>query len=399
LVFLIGITLHAQFQMPDPKTMSGIPRPDEAQAPRSVSVRVIRGELSNNLPNQPVDLLVDGKPQTVPTGEDGRAQFSNLTPGTRLKAVTVVDGERLESQEFPAPGPGEPGIRLLLVATDKEREARKAAEATAPAVAGQLMIGGQSRIVVEPDDDSVRVFYLLDIVNPSSQRIEPTTNFMFDTPTEAQGTTVMEGSSKQATATATRVRVQGPFDPGETFIQVGYILPAGSGTVELEQIFPAPIERLVIMVKKAGDAKLASPQVSRQQEMPVGGDTYIVGVGDRGAPAGEPFVLSITGLPHHSRAPRWIALGLATLISLVGGFAAWRPAAGAEPDDRKQLIARREKLFQDLVKLENDYRRGRGDRSRYPERRENLLAELEQVYGALDDDVGPDPSSRTGLAA
>src|SRR5262245_8396183 len=110
LCVLCGQKVFAQFQMPDPRVMSGIPRPDEAQPSRTVSVRVIRGELSNNLPNQPVDLLVNGTPQTVRTGEDGRAQFTDLVPGARLKAVTVVDGERIESQEFAAPGAREPGI-------------------------------------------------------------------------------------------------------------------------------------------------------------------------------------------------------------------------------------------------------------------------------------------------
>jgi hypothetical protein len=264
-----------------------------------------------------------------------------------------------------------------------------------------LTLGGQSRIVIEPDDDVVRVFYLLDLVNPSSRRVEPTTNFMFDTPSQAQSTTVMEGSSKQATANGTRVRVQGPFEPGETFLQVGYILPAGSGTVQIEQTFPAAVERLVVMVKKSGDAVLASRQVSRQQEMPVGGDTYIVGVGDAAAPAGAPIVLTITGLPHHSAAPLWIALGLTTIIAVVGIWAAWRPSDPASSgNERKQLVARREKLFHDLVKLENDHRRGRGDGARYADRREALLGELEIIYGALDtDDIRPDPSSRPGLAA
>ena len=68
--------------------------------------------------------------------------------------------------------------------------------------------------------------------------------------------------------------------------------------------------------------------------------------------------------------------------------------------DRFQLVARREKLFQDLVRLENDHRRGRIDARRFAARREELLASLEQIYGALDsDDVGPEPTGRAGLAA
>ena len=52
--------LHAQggFQMPDPKQMSGIPRPVTDLPDRAISVRVIRGSLSNNIANQPVELRV-----------------------------------------------------------------------------------------------------------------------------------------------------------------------------------------------------------------------------------------------------------------------------------------------------------------------------------------------------
>ncbi len=65
-----------------------------------------------------------------------------------------------------------------------------------------------------------------------------------------------------------------------------------------------------------------------------------------------------------------------------------------------QLIARREKLFQDLVKLEHDHARGKVDTARYTVRREEMVQALEHLYGALDeDDAGPDPAKRPGVAA
>ena len=126
LVALLGpaAPVLAQLQMPDPKQMSGIPRPVNDLPDGTVSVRVIRGELSNNLPNQPVEFVIDGKSRTVSTDESGRAEIVT-TAGATLKAVTIVDGERLETQQFAAPAQG--GVRLLLVATDKEKAARQAA--------------------------------------------------------------------------------------------------------------------------------------------------------------------------------------------------------------------------------------------------------------------------------
>src|SRR6516164_4811626 len=98
--------LSAQFQMPDPKQMSGIPRPVDDLPAGSISVRLIRGSLSNNIAGHPVDLRVAGKVRTVKTDENGRAQFDNLPAGSPVKATTDVDGEHLESQEFSAPSQG-----------------------------------------------------------------------------------------------------------------------------------------------------------------------------------------------------------------------------------------------------------------------------------------------------
>ena len=111
--------------------------------------------------------------------------------------------------------------------------------------------------------------------------------------------------------------------------------------------------------------------------------------------------MKLSGLPHHSTAPRWITLSLAGFIVIAGVWAASRTEeASATASERKRLIARREKLFQDLVRLEQDRRRGRVDQTRYGVRREELVAGLEHVLGALDsDDAGPEPTDRAGVAA
>jgi hypothetical protein len=384
----------AQIAMPDAREMSGIPRPVTDLPDRSVSVRLIRGELSNNIANHPVELQVDGDTRTVRTDENGRAQFDSLPPGARLKAIAVVGDERLESQEFPAPPEG--GIRVMLVATDPEREAR----AKAPAVPGELVLGNESRIVIESDEELVRVFYLLDIQNRAQTPVEPTTPFIFDVPTGALGTGVMEGSTPQASASGDTVRILGPFAPGRTFAQIGYAFPASGGEATITQAFPAAFEQLVVFVQKVGDAKASSPQFERQQEMPAGGQTLIVGVSDRGIPAGQPISVTVTGLPHHSAAPRWIALGLGGLIVLLAAWASFSPPVTDRSSERARLVARREKLLQDLVRLEQDHRRGRVDAARYGRRREELVAALEHVYGALDTiDPGAGPAGRAGLAA
>ena len=383
--------------MPDPKQMSGIPRPVTDLPEGSISVRLIRGALSNNIADHPVQLTVGGKTLTVKTDENGRAQFDKVTAGAAVKASADVDGEHLESQEFNAPPQG--GIRLMLVATDPTKKAN----AAAPPIPGQVVISNDSRIVIEPGDEVVTIYYLLNIVNSAAAPVNPPSVFMFDAPKEAIGTTLMEGSTKQASVQNPRVRIEGPFAPGVTPLQIGFELPATSGNVAINQKFPADFEHLAVVVKKVGDATLSSSQLTRQQEFPVAEGMYIAATGGK-IPAGQPIAIELSGLPHHSVVPSSIALALAVMIVVGGVWTASRPRIGdvaaARVAERKKLLAKRDKLFNDLVRLEHDRRSGRADERRYATRREEIVAALEHVFGALDgDEPSQELADRAGTAA
>lgn len=385
-------TLHAQ--MPDARAMSGIPRPVDDLPNGSVSVRVIRGDMTNDVVNQPVEMRGVEPPRTVNTDAGGRAQFDNVAPGTAVSFAAVVDGERLQSQQFQMPDQG--GIRMLLVATDQAQ----AAAAKAAAVPGEVVIGGESRFIIEPNDENVSVFYIFDIVNNQKTPVNPSTPFVMTLPADAVGTTLMEGSSPLASSRGRDIVVNGPFPPGATQIQVAASYPLGNGTVEISQTFPAALQELALIAKKEGAMQLASPQIERQQETVTEGTPVIIATG-KGVPAGQPLRITVTGLPHHSAVPRNVTLIIAGLI-LIGG--AWALSRAASPEDlaaeRQRLVARREKLFQDLVRLEHDHQRGKIGGARYDGRREELLQSLEHVYGALEhDDEGPGPASKTGVAA
>src|SRR6266849_680882 len=242
--------VRAQFQMPDPKQMAGIPRPVADLPNGAISVRLIRGALSNNIANHPVELRVGSKVLTVKTDESGRAQFNDVTPNATVKASADVDGEHLESQEFPA-----------------------------PAIAGQVVIGDQSRIVIQPREEAVELFYLLDIANNARVPVNTPAPFVFDMPKDARGTAIMEGSSPQASVKGTRVTVEGPFAPGHTFVQVACELPAANGSVEIAQRLPANLEQLAVVVKKVGETSVSSPQLKEQREIPADGDMFIAATG------------------------------------------------------------------------------------------------------------------------
>jgi hypothetical protein len=69
----------------------------------------------------------------------------------------------------------------------------------------------------------------------------------------------MEGSSPLASVTGPRVRVNGPFPSGTTFVQIGYVLPLKNGTLELTQPFPAALDHLGVIVKKVATQAVVAP--------------------------------------------------------------------------------------------------------------------------------------------
>jgi len=364
--------------------MAGIPRPVTDLPDASISVRLIRGQLSNNIASHPVELhFANGRVIKVNTDDAGRAQFDKVPPGV-VKASADVDGEHLESQDFEAPKQG--GIRLMLVATDKNAPAKAPGDNVAPAVAGTVTLSDNSRIVFEPGDEDVAVYYILEIVNSNTNPVNPNPPFVFDMPKGAQSTTILDGSSPIARSKGAHVSLAGPVPPGRTIIQIVAEMPVNSGTLDVTQTFPAPMERLAVLVKKVGETKLSSPNVERQQDFPNEGQVVIGAMGGTVA-AGKPIELHLEDLPHHSPAPRYAALALAGGVVLIGVFAATRKQDATAIDaERKKLVARREKLFGELVKIERERRGGRGD-ERSAARREELMAQLEHIYGSLDDPV------------
>ena len=216
--------------MPDPKQIAGVPLPMANVPVGTVTVRVIRGSFAKNIAGQDVTLTVDGKARAGKTNDEGRAEFPSLTPGARVRATAIVDAEKLESQEFPVPSSG--GVRVVLVATDPEIEKRAGEDrrlAQGPAQRGMVVLGEQTRFVIEMADGALSVFNILQIVNTARTPVDPPQPVVFEVPAAARAPEVLDGSSKQATVTGRQVTVAGPFAPGMTLVQFAYSLPHQAG--------------------------------------------------------------------------------------------------------------------------------------------------------------------------
>ena len=382
-LFVFPSVAIAQLQMPDPRQMAGIPRPVTDLPTGHVSVRLIRGQLANNISGHPVEMHAGGKPvSTVKTDENGRAEFSGVAPGTPVKAVATVDGERLESQEFPWPGDG--GIRVMLVATPKGSDAPPPVFQARP---GNVVLGDQTRVIIDHADDGLQVYYLLDIRNNAPTPVDPPSAVIVNMPARAASATVLAGAP-QAVSLGDHVTITGPFAPGQTEVQIAFRLPVTSGDETFQQTLPLSVPGIAVLMRKVGNISLSSPQLPQVQERAIQGDTYILAQGPS-IPAGAPLAITVSGLPHHSPWPRRIALTLA-IVMLGGGFwaASRRPLHGSNAGRIKQLSGKREKIYNELVRLEQQRRAGSVDAAKYAERRPALMAQLERVYRDLDAEGG-----------
>ncbi len=392
---LCGLAALAAAQ-PDPRQMSGIPLPDASLADGTISVRVIRGQLTNNVAGHAVELRQGDIVETATTDAEGRAVFLTLNPGQQVRAATELDGVRIESRPFAVPGRG--GVRLMLVGADPD-------VVVEPAPPGLVTFGGESFIQVELVEESIEVYYVLDLLNPAQVPVEPPVPIVVDLPGGAQGVTVLPGSSPRTVADGPRVELSGPFEPGATPLQIAYILPYSGASLTLSQVFPVDWDAVLLSVEKWGDVDFVSSQVPRRAEVPSearAGATHLLGAGPRVA-AGTPFAIELTGLPHRSALPSTVTLVVALAILGLGCWgAAGSGGADASTTTREQLESRRERLFAELVRIEHQHRSGKIGRTRYATRRSDLFGALEKVYRALDEEtaqVAADPVPRASGAA
>jgi hypothetical protein len=114
-MLLVAAPVFAQPMMMDPSKMSGIPRPDPQVPAGTITVRLIRGELSARMTNHTVELVdASGKSKETKTDAEGRATFAGLSPSDGPFTARAKDGDStLTSQEIALPP--EVGVRVMLV--------------------------------------------------------------------------------------------------------------------------------------------------------------------------------------------------------------------------------------------------------------------------------------------
>jgi hypothetical protein len=390
--------------MPDPSLIAGKAIPAPELPTGTVTVRVVREAIGNNIAGQDVTVTLAGTARTAKTDDQGRAEFTALQAGAQGRAEATVAGEQLVSDPFAVPSSG--GLRVILVAglaQAAERRAKDAAAAAAaPPIRGAVAFGDETRVVMEFQDDALRVFYILNVSNTARAPVDIGGPLIIDLPAGVVGASLLEGSSPSASVSGDRVTITGPFAPGVTAVQVGFELRSASSALTLTQRWPAPLERVAVAVEKIGALSLSSPQFDNTSDVrPGDGSVYVMGTGPA-LPAGGVLTMELSNLPVASRLPSFIALGLAGVIVAVG---VWLSMSGqpTEQSARTRLVARRDTLLNELARLDQR-RRARGggaaiEETRDAGRRQQLVGELERIYGELDQADGGPQGGGEGIAA
>jgi hypothetical protein len=386
LLMLLASPAFAQMATPDAGAMAGLPLPAGDVPDASVTVRVLRERMGNNIAGQVVTLRVGTESRTATTDAQGRAQFAALPVGTIVQASTTVDGEALTSQEFPVPATG--GIRVALISgIQRVAEAEKSAAAAAakePARPGVVEFGPESRIIFEFQNDTLTVFYLLDVMNNARTPIDMGGPILMELPTGASGVSMMAGSSPSASVRGDLLTITGPFAPGKTSAQVGFSLPQAGAATVVQQKWPIALAQVMVAAEKVGPMQMSSPQLPEVRDMSSDGQVFLMGNGGR-MNAGDTLVVNLSGMPAHSEWPRTLALLAAGLVFVVGAWLSLSPAAARASEDAK-LETRRERLLVEVVALERKRRQtplSAADDARL----HRLTSDLEKVMAALD--LGP----------
>ena len=193
----------------------------------------------------------------------------------------------------------------MLVATAKGG----AAPAPVFQPAGNVVLGDQTRVIIDPADDALQVYYVLDIQNSARAPVNPPIGVRRQ---HADRRAQHHGPRRRAAGGGPRrsrdghrtVRA-GPDRRADGVSDAGY-----DRRRDVQQTMPARRSGLAVLMKKAATfADVAAASGRAGARIRRGAVHPRSGTGDTGR---RTLALTVSGLPHHSPWPRRIALALAS---------------------------------------------------------------------------------------
>ena len=155
------------------------------------------------------------------------------------------------------------------------------------------------RVLMQFREDSLEIYYVLEILNTARARVDIGAPSTIDFPRGAQGATALEGSSPAAEVSPNRVVIKGPFASGMTLVQVAFRMPYDTSDLTLEQTWPAALPQVTVGVEKVNNLSISSPQFTSAQDVTAeAGARVVLGRGP-GCPRAEDgrHVIESAGTP------------------------------------------------------------------------------------------------------
>ena len=284
----------------------------------------------------------------------------------------------------------------MLVATDAGHrgEGRRGSQAGAGArgVRALVVLGEQSRFVIEVGDDALNVFNILQIVNTAKRPVQTDGPLVFELPASAVGAGMLEGSTPNAVAAGRQGDGHRPVRARQHASCSSPIrCRSAARRSSLAQKMPAQMTQVAVVAQKIGAMQLSSPQIdaSSARWRRTARPTSSARAG--AVKAGDTLTLTLTGLPHRAdvaaATSRWCS---PRLILAAGAWGATRGRTAPTQDARRAAAATRDrdKLFAELAALEAQRRQGDDRRARLRRRgARDLVTALEDLYAELEREV------------
>jgi hypothetical protein len=216
-------------------------------------------------------------------------------------------------------------------------------------------------------------------------------------PDGATGAQELEGGEPLEITPGVGLRLRSPIPPDSaasvvTQIRFGYVLPAQGSTVELRQILPVALPEPFILVPAKDNLGLEGAGLRKLPDEKDSEGSTVYAWTTAPVPAAGTLSLAITGIPARDGTGKTVAATLCIVFALATMVLAGprRGASGAEAEQRESLAQKREKLFAELVALEQQRKADEPDPAKRPgsngklgDRRRELVGKLETVYRDL----------------
>ncbi|HEX7839524.1 MAG TPA: hypothetical protein VF469_18735, partial [Kofleriaceae bacterium] len=341
------------------------------------------------------------------TGADGMAHLA-VPAKEPQKAVVTVRGRELVSETFDVTGSG--GRLLIGAQWDDTPRAQALLEVAAAqgqvvyaeyAAKGQhfrsmpfqLLEGAGSKVSVfiavrtyfqfqleaDVEDEllAVRGRFEVDNYSWAPYRAGPD-GLVVALPRGFKGAIVAEGDQHEVSvAPGEGLRIVRPIPPGRRQFHAAFSLPIEAGKASWALDLPMGAYKSQLAIKRMPGMSLQLPPGVTSEDQTVSAGTYAV-LGPIMIAARQSMHMSIGGLPSRPLWRKWVqgiigVLVIAVILAGIGFAIFGLPSRGsAEAPARASSEAQRQRLLDELVELE---RTGAN-----PQRREQLLSELEQLW-------------------